>query len=106
MEEELHERTAELVKAKELAESAVEAKAAFLANMSHELRTPMNAVIGFLQPSPGRFTDSRAERVHRRHQKGWRSSFSFNQRYLGFLQGRKRGSGAGASALQPQTLDR
>ena len=37
----------ELIKTKEIAEAAVETKAAFLANMSHELRTPMNAVIGF-----------------------------------------------------------
>ncbi len=36
----------ELKKAKDRAESAMQAKSEFLANMSHELRTPMNAVIG------------------------------------------------------------
>jgi CheY-like chemotaxis protein len=47
MEEEIIERTADLVLAKENAEAKTRTKAAFLANMSHELRTPMNAVIGF-----------------------------------------------------------
>ncbi len=37
---------AEMVRAKELAESAAKTKSDFLANMSHEIRTPMNAVIG------------------------------------------------------------
>jgi two-component system, sensor histidine kinase and response regulator len=38
---------ADLVKAKEIAETATRTKSEFLANMSHEIRTPMNAVIGF-----------------------------------------------------------
>ncbi len=53
LEEEVEERTKELVTknaaleiAKEKAEEAAQIKADFLANMSHEIRTPMNGVIG------------------------------------------------------------
>lgn len=45
----VREQTDDVVRAKEAAERALEAKSVFLANMSHELRTPMHAVLSFAQ---------------------------------------------------------
>lgn len=46
---ELSESNIQLQIAKEMAESANQAKSRFLANISHELRTPLNAILGYAQ---------------------------------------------------------
>ena len=67
LEDRVRLRTAELVEARNAAESADRLKSAFLATMSHELRTPLNSIIGFtgivLQGLAGPLNDEQAKQL-------------------------------------------
>lgn len=59
--QDVKDREAELIQARELAEKA-ELKQSFLANMSHEIRTPLNAIVGFANILAGEAELSAQER--------------------------------------------
>ncbi len=59
LEKQVEERTRELVKAREAAESAAKATEEFLAEMSHEIRTPLNAIIGMTHLARHNNTESK-----------------------------------------------
>ncbi|WP_158239249.1 PAS domain-containing protein [Uliginosibacterium sp. TH139] len=57
------EQTADLLRAKELAERASAAKSDFLAHMSHELRTPLHAILSFARLGNARCGEVPPERL-------------------------------------------
>ena len=62
LEDVVEKRTAQLIKAKDLAESANRAKSEFLSNMSHELRTPLTSIIGYAEQIKDKLTQQQVSK--------------------------------------------
>lgn len=63
LEHRVAERTAELARAKYLAELANQAKTQFLSRMSHEFKTPLNAIMGFSQLQESQILDGETDKL-------------------------------------------
>lgn len=75
---------AELVAARERAESAAQARATFLANMSHEIRTPLTAVLGLLRLLEDTPLDDEQRRYATRAERAGRTLLSLLNGILDF----------------------
>jgi PAS domain S-box-containing protein len=69
LQEMVAEQTADLLRAKDIAERANHSKSEFLANMSHELRTPMHAVLSFAALGEENATSGNTEKLERYFQR-------------------------------------
>jgi PAS domain S-box-containing protein len=73
-----HVSEAQILAAKEAAESASAAKSQFLAIISHELRTPINSIVGFCEV----LNNHQGENISARHRQSYLSSVIESARHL------------------------